>query len=149
TGPTGAILLSSGYFWSTTTGNVNSGAIVPLASGQNIIGSTITFTAPGTINIATPGIYLVSYGVTADPLNLYVAIELQLNGISIPGSSIFESDTLAGGTSDLRVTNTMFIQVLTNNSTLTIINSSSQVFFKSPAPNATTTTANLNIIQLA
>ncbi len=124
TGPTGAtptisldsILVSNDGLQTVTTNSaLNLGTVI------NTTGTNITFTAPNTVNITTPGTYYVLFEVLAANTSTSgdVGASMEINGTIVPTASEYVSST---------TTQTQFVLqhniTITSNSTITINNNS-------------------------
>src|SRR5262249_59347231 len=108
------------------TANINANAPIPIATGQTVIGAGISLSGTSTVQLAQPGVYLVSYQFQADANggNETIACLLTLNGAAVPGSqiqSVTTNPALAQAEAP-SISNTVVIQVAAANSSLQLVN---------------------------
>ncbi|MGC9299169.1 collagen-like protein [Bacillus cereus] len=129
TGPTGPSFIagsSFAYFASFSLANFNPDTPFPINDITQITSSDITFIGPDTVGLE-PGIYLIHYTHSGDPLNQpeVLAMELQLNSAPILGSYVWAAAPALDPFNivHLHIENKIIINIPTA-STLQIINKS-------------------------
>ncbi|MHA4119834.1 collagen-like protein, partial [Bacillus cereus] len=149
TGPTGSGgITSAAYFYSTSTANLPENTPISFNNIGTLQGSDILLPLPNTISLL-PGLYQISYYIEGDPFDSpeAVAVELELNGINVPGSFVFTTSGSLGAMLQPSVSNTMLLQVIIPSSlqllNRTVFSLNQLITF----PNGVT--ASMNIVKLS
>jgi hypothetical protein len=144
TGPQGALASGYGYWYTTGTASVATGATFALPSTTTSSGVTATSTT--TFKVQTAGVYSISWQVSGDASggNETISAFVMQNGTQIPGSG---AKSVTTGTAEWAEASNTFLVSLAAGDVLTLVNAGPALTPSANVPNAAT--ASLGVVRIA